>query len=50
MADYVLRVKVKEFEFEAHATTPNEVRSMIDDCTAKFLVAYGAYQKKKLNP
>jgi len=49
MADFVLRVKVKDFEFEAHANSPNEVRSMIDDCTEKYLAQYGAWQEKKLN-
>lgn len=48
MSDYSLRVKLKDFEFEAHATNPDEVRSMIDDCTKKYLSSYTEWNKTKL--
>ena len=48
MADFVLRVKVKDYEFEAHANSVEEVRSLIDDCTEKYLGQFGAWQEKKL--
>jgi len=48
MTDFVLRVKVKDFEFEAHADSAEEVRSLVDDCTEKYLSQYNAWQEKKL--